>query len=176
MDTKFWTDERVTLLRERFALGWTTRQIGRSAEFGCGHNAVISKLHRIGLRRRSRTQAATDTDLLQRLTKPKKAKTPRAKQVRVQSYGSGLRLVETPAPMAADLEPETSATAVNFMQLEPHHCRWPVEGEGAAMLCCGADKLDGFSYCARHARMAYTPARSRTQTFHHGRTFGKRAA
>jgi hypothetical protein len=59
--------------------------------------------------------------------------------------------------IVADLEPETPATRVQTRELEKHHCRWPVKGAAAEMFFCGANQVEGSSYCARHSRMAYQP-------------------
>jgi len=60
--------------------------------------------------------------------------------------------------IVADLEPENQATRVQTHELEPHHCRWPVDGTDAETFFCGANKLGNSPYCARHSRMAYQPA------------------
>jgi hypothetical protein len=58
----------------------------------------------------------------------------------------------------ADFEPENQATRVQTHELERHHCRWPIEGNDAETLFCGANHVEGAPYCAQHCRMAYRPA------------------
>ena len=58
----------------------------------------------------------------------------------------------------ADLEPEKPATGVQTHELEKHRCRWPVDGNDAETFFCGADRVEGHSYCAQHCQMAYQPA------------------
>jgi len=42
-----------------------------------------------------------------------------------------------------------------LLQLEPHHCRWPLgELMEVAHLFCGADTNDGEVYCPHHMWMA----------------------
>lgn len=36
-------------------------------------------------------------------------------------------------------------------------CKWPVEGDGAEMLCCGAERLDGRPYCEPHNQASIAP-------------------
>jgi len=62
------------------------------------------------------------------------------------------------AASEAELEPEKPATRVLTHEIENHHCRWPVDGTGAETLFCGANQVEGSSYCAQHSRMAYLPA------------------
>ena len=45
---------------------------------------------------------------------------------------------------------------ISLDELGPHDCRWP-DGEGASIRFCGARKVDGKPYCARHCRIAYRP-------------------
>jgi hypothetical protein len=42
-----------------------------------------------------------------------------------------------------------------LLQLEPHHCRWPLGGlMEVAHLFCAADTHDGAVYCPHHTWMA----------------------
>lgn len=42
-------------------------------------------------------------------------------------------------------------TAVRFMDRKPSQCPWPVgEACGAEMLCCGAERAAGTTYCKEH--------------------------
>lgn len=43
---------------------------------------------------------------------------------------------------------------VPFIETQPHHCRWPIEGEGAGMICCGALRLESSPYCESHSTKA----------------------
>jgi hypothetical protein len=77
----------------------------------------------------------------------------------------GVSHIEAGCPVA-DLEPE-NPTRVQTHELEKHHCRWPVKGADAETFFCGADRVEGHSYCPLHCRMAYQPAgttRSRAET------------
>jgi GcrA cell cycle regulator len=78
----------------------------------------------------------------------------------------GVAHIDAGCPIA-DIEPEKPATRVQTHELEKHHCRWPVKGADAKTFFCGADRVEGSSYCARHSRMAYQPAgatRSRAES------------
>lgn len=45
---------------------------------------------------------------------------------------------------------------VAFLDLEPHHCRFPHGDPGEEGFgFCGSDKVDGSPYCAHHSRIAY---------------------
>lgn len=47
MTEQFWTDERVAMLRELRAIGWTSPQMARY--FGIGRGAVLGKARRLGI-------------------------------------------------------------------------------------------------------------------------------
>lgn len=49
---------------------------------------------------------------------------------------------------------ETTANNRSIWQLESHNCVWPVSGQGADTVYCGADKTTQ-SYCAGHSIKAY---------------------
>jgi GcrA cell cycle regulator len=69
----------------------------------------------------------------------------------------GVSHIEAGCPVA-DLEPEKPATRLQTHELENDHCRWPVKGADAETFFCGADQVEGSSYCAQHYRMAYLPS------------------
>ncbi len=48
---------------------------------------------------------------------------------------------------------QQSSGSVVLFDLEPHHCRWPVND--APYMFCGDTKRDGSSYCQRHFGIAH---------------------
>jgi len=57
-------------------------------------------------------------------------------------------------PTIRDLPDEETLTMKTIAEVGLCECRWPVQGRGAAMLCCGA-KTDGRIYCDAHSAIAY---------------------
>lgn len=49
---------------------------------------------------------------------------------------------------------ETTADNRSIWQLESHNCVWPVSGQGADTVYCGANKTTQ-SYCVGHSKKAY---------------------
>lgn len=76
---------------------------------------------------------------------------------------------ETPAPRP----PRAICTATNdpppeggvsLLDLEFHHCRWPMgDPHAESFRFCGGHALEGKSYCAAHARLAYVPVQARVR-------------
>lgn len=123
-----WPPERIELLKQLWAEGLSASQI--AAEFGLTRNAIIGKVHRLGLEKRGRGQNM--------------ARRPRT--VRTTPFKALPAIVKSvPLPPEPELPP--SCAPVTLMQLEDRQCRWPV-GD----LYCGApaDK----SWCTYHARLA----------------------
>jgi GcrA cell cycle regulator len=157
-----WPDERVDALKAALARGLSCTAI--AAEIGApSKSAVISKLRQLGLSpglsraARAAARAGRLNPRQRRLKGLPAAKVPlydgwrKARQRRQEAQGMA-------SQADAISPPETPAAPVGIAALEPHHCRWPVEGEGAAMLYCGATiSGDRLSFCPLHCRMAYRP-------------------
>ena len=153
-----WNPERVAQLRAFMGAGMTCSQI--AAEIGVTRNAVIGKIHRLGLGP-GRPAAA-----------PGLACPPRLRRPRLPSQRQMLRLISADAPLERDDHTSQSglvesAQSCSFLDLEQGKCRWPVSERAtgdktADFIFCGNDVVAGFSYCAGHARMAYrSPERRR---------------
>jgi GcrA cell cycle regulator len=156
-----WTPERVAQLRDCVVTGLTCSQI--AAEIGVSRNAVIGKIHRLGL---SQGRPAGE---------PARSCPPRVRRPRVSPQRAFLRLVGAEASgddgTAFDCVPIESTQRCSLLDLTQGKCRWPVsdaagEANGTARAAdfrfCGNEAAKGFSYCAGHARMAYrVPVRRR---------------
>ena len=148
-----WTAERVEQLRSFVATGMTCSQI--AAEIGVTRNAVIGKIHRLGLGP-GRPAAA-----------PARACPPRVRRPHLSSQRRLLRVIYAEAPRAdggasPEAVPIDSAQRCSLLELAQDKCRWPVGDPGAADFAfCGNEAAVGFSYCAGHARMAYRPSARR---------------
>jgi len=153
MSVATWTAERVEQLRHCVVTGLTCSEI--AAEIGVSRNAVIGKIHRLGLSS-GRPAGA-----------PAQGYPPRASRPRVPTQRRLLRLAY--AATADGGEPIVLGAAVNsahpcsLAELAEHKCRWPIgDPTTATFAFCGNDAIAGFAYCTGHARMAYrTPERRR---------------
>lgn len=140
-----WSDERV----ERIVQLWGD---GRSASAiaaligGTTRNAVLGKLHRLGLtQKRTPHRASLETRIRRKAKRTKTAPTVKRTDI--------LRELPT-EPLPPEDTPPSSLIA--FDDLEPHHCRWvygdPRRGDHGF---CGQHHVEGLAYCAGHARKAY---------------------
>ncbi len=153
-----WTAERVEQLRSFVATGMTCSQI--AAEIGVTRNAVIGKIHRLGLST-ERPAAAPAGSCRQRARRPRLLARRQLLRLVSPEAASGLCEIAC-APVSVE-----SAQRCSLLELTQGKCRWPISDAGkdsgtADFVFCGNEAAAGFSYCAGHARMAYRlPARRR---------------
>jgi GcrA cell cycle regulator len=146
-----WTDERVELLKKLWLDGLSASQIAKQLG-GVTRNAVIGKVHRLGLSGRAApSQPARPAFKAPRPPRP--AHTPAPRRVEAPQAAQ-------PAPVFYVEEPG-SATVLT---LGAHMCKWPI-GDPAtdAFTFCGRRAGDG-PYCIEHARMAYQPQQARKRS------------
>jgi GcrA cell cycle regulator len=148
--TATWTAERIEQLRVCVGNGMTCSQI--AAAIGVSRNAVIGKIHRLGL------SSGRPAGASARANCP-----PRARHSRGPTQRRLLRLACAHAPLDEILSSVVviSTHPCSLIDIDAHQCRWPI-GDPAStnFLFCGNDAIAGFTYCLGHARMAYrAPAR-----------------
>lgn len=165
-----WTEEQVAELKRRWP-NEDARKIG--AAIGMTRNAVLGKVHRLGLSERVNRKPVhrvehADKGRRRNGGAVKEAlKAARAREQKIAARGNQSPLTnvmlararamgELPACEAVELPQEQiTHEPVALLDLEHRHCRWPIEQDGATMFC-GADKHTG-AYCEAHARIAYRP-------------------
>ena len=155
-----WTDERVEQLKKLWADGLSASQI--AAELGgITRNAVIGKVHRLGLSGRAKSSSSG-------APRPRKARSP-AHMLRI---GRGAIRGNTALAHAYDLEIEAEPELLDniipigqrrtLLELNEQTCRWPVGDPGSTdFFFCGGNAIMGLPYCGYHARIAYQPAADR---------------
>jgi len=159
-----WTDERVKVLTKLWAEGLSASQIaGRLG--GVTRNAVIGKVHRLGLSGRATSSRSS-------VPRPRRNHTPR--QSRAPSLTFGTRgnaalkptyeaeFEATPAPAQVEELVIPLHERATILTLNESMCRWPIgdPSEGSFHFC-GRKKNGSSPYCEHHACMAYQPAQSR---------------
>ena len=144
-----WTDERVELLKSRFAAGLSCREI--ACDIGVSRNAVIGKLSRLNLTREKSGKA-------RRPARKDDATGNRPKSVPRLQYQMLRKLYAEPQAAACDDESINSENRCSLLELSKERCRWPISTPGAEDFCfCGNRPLEALPYCAGHTRLAYRP-------------------
>jgi len=155
-----WTDERVETLKKLWADGHSASQI--AAELGgITRNAVIGKVHRLGLAGRAKSPSSAA---------PRQRK-PRAVSHMLRVSRPSMR-GNTALAHAYELDTEAEPELIDnviplgqrrsLLELTEETCRWPIGDPGTAdFFFCGGPTITSLPYCAYHSRVAYQPANMR---------------
>ena len=172
-----WTDERVELLKKMWAEGQSASQIAKELG-GVTRNAVIGKVHRLGLSNRTQPggekDEAPETPQTQPAApvappEPPAAPAPVPVPARKAIIPAGQPL--PPQPSANEISPEAlakvsevekTAKRISLMELTEKTCKWPV-GDPATedFWFCGLAVQQGKPYCEAHVGVAFQPMSSR---------------
>ncbi|SHE86132.1 GcrA cell cycle regulator [Ruegeria intermedia] len=185
-----WTDERVELLKKMWGEGQSASQIAKELG-GVTRNAVIGKVHRLGLSNRTAGAAPAKAEPKEKpATAPKAEAKPKpapkteparpaaaapaaeakpATPPRRQIIPAGQPL--PPQPSANEISPEAlakvnevekKAKKLTLMELTEKTCKWPV-GDPATddFWFCGLPAEPGKPYCEAHVGVAFQPMSAR---------------
>ena len=155
-----WTDEMVETLRKMWAEGKTASQVSRALGGRVSRNAVVGKIHRMGLCF-TRSVGVNRVRGAGHPTARKKRK-PKPAPRSAQLGNPALRALYQPeAEPFVPAGPEIViplAERKTIQTLVECSCRWPIgDPQQADFHFCGKDKVPGLPYCEFHARRAYQP-------------------
>jgi len=154
-----WTDERVELLKKLWSDGLSASQIAGELG-GITRNAVIGKVHRLGLSGRAKSPSAG-------VARPRKARAPGMMRVPRSAIRGNTALAHA---YEHDLEPEPElieniiplGQRRTILELNEDTCRWPIGDPGSPdFFFCGGHTVNGLPYCSYHSRVAYQPVNDR---------------
>ena len=185
-----WTDERVETLKKMWGEGQSASQIAKELG-GVTRNAVIGKVHRLGLSNRTATGAAAAKPEPKPKAKPapkpeaKPEAAPKSEPVEMKTEAAAPPKSTLPArkqiipagqplppqPSANEISPEAlakvnevekKAKKIGLMELTERTCKWPV-GDPATedFWFCGLPVKQGKPYCEAHVGVAFQPMSSR---------------
>ena len=171
-----WDEATVARLREEWALGYSTGEIGR--RMGISKNAVVWKAHRLNLPARPSPIVRSGTPLAPRAPRVRGATLPplasaekplavmRTPEPRPLKPGRAVPLEITPPERVAP--PAPAEVAVAFLRARaalakaspvrppPRPCCWPIgEPRTPSFRFCRAESEPGRPYCAEHCKLAY---------------------
>ncbi|MGZ8364372.1 MAG: GcrA family cell cycle regulator, partial [Caulobacteraceae bacterium] len=142
-----WTDDRVETLKKLWLEGLSASQIAKHLG-GVTRNAVIGKVHRLGLSGR-----AAPSQPARPVFKAPRAPRPAVQHVAVRRSEPSMPVPGTPISML----PEEPGSAT-VLTLGAHMCKWPIgDPSSDEFTFCGRRASEGV-YCGDHARLAYQPA------------------
>ncbi|ACB97219.1 GcrA family cell cycle regulator [Beijerinckia indica] len=176
-----WTDERVELLRKLWLEGLSASQIAAELADGLTRNAVIGKVHRLGLS--GRTKGAATAEDEEPVQEPEIAQETQHSTQKIEACAAPVMPmvvgntvlavaiedapVEAQAPVPEPL-PKMDVVVplserVTILELRESTCRWPIgDPTQPDFRFCGAHKAPGTGpYCTYHSRIAYQPQQDR---------------
>ena len=185
-----WTDDRVEKLKAMWGEGQSASQIAKALG-GVTRNAVIGKVHRLGLSNRATgaksaaASAAPTAEVKPAKAAPKSAPAaapaPTAETVVVAAPATPHKPViqsstmrrEPPPPTPAMVEDaartaqalaaiQKKAKKLDLLELTERTCKWPI-GDPATedFYFCGLGCAPGKPYCDAHVAVAFQPMSSR---------------
>jgi GcrA cell cycle regulator len=138
------------MLRSCMTAGLTCSQI--AAQIGVSRNAVIGKIHRLGLSPGRRPAAPAQP----KRTAPMRGRRPPTRITRILRAFADAGQTVVPFPSAVEEPLIDNALRCSLLDLEGGRCRWPLSDPGKADFgFCGHEAIAGISYCVGHARIAY---------------------
>ena len=160
-----WTDERVELLKKLWAEGLSASQIANQLG-GVTRNAVIGKVHRLGLSGRATTSRVKSSRARRRPSRPRGEG-----QASYVTYGN----VALKPHYEADADPELDPLPrpveeiyippeerASILTLTETKCRWPIgDPSDEDFYFCGREARLESPYCDHHVCVAYQPLQSR---------------
>jgi len=163
-----WTDETVEQLKQHWMDGKSASQIASLLGNGVTRNAVIGKVHRLGLAGRAKTPTSV-VSRPRRLTPPSanQAAGPRLSSAGPRMIRGATALALAPETLSEAAEPELESVVVpmslrvTIVELKESMCRWPLgDPSSSEFRYCGSPTASR-PYCAFHAGLAYQPAQER---------------
>lgn len=161
-----WTDERVETLKKLWADGLSASQIAKQLG-GVTRNAVIGKVHRLGLSGR----AAPSRPVRRPVARPAAARTPRPAAAATPAPRAPADTAAAPAPAPApvqtlpapvDAKRMANGEYATVLTLREGMCKWPIgDPSDAEFRFCGRSTRPGGAYCEAHAQLAYQPQAKR---------------
>ncbi len=178
-----WTDDRVETLKTMWGEGKSASQIAKELG-GVTRNAVIGKVHRLGLSNRETKEKTTKEK-----PAPKEAAKPKVAPKHEKEKSAAAKILESPVSLpirrpiitagqplppqpsnseisqealATVAEVEKKAKKLNLMQLTEKTCKWPI-GDPATdeFWFCGLNVQTGKPYCEAHNAVAFQPMSAR---------------
>jgi GcrA cell cycle regulator len=154
-----WTEDRVEVLTKLWAEGLSASQIAKQLG-GVTRNAVIGKVHRLGLSGRAKPSNPA------KKAARKTATTARARVTRAPSAPRKPRqavAAAPPPPPPIEAKPMANGKYATMMTIRDHMCKWPIGDPGQSEFrFCGRKTEDKDEpYCTAHSRVAYQPSRRR---------------
>ena len=154
-----WTEDRVEILTKLWAEGLSASQIAKKLG-GVTRNAVIGKVHRLGLSGRAKPSRPKKVASVKSSTPRKRAATAKRRSIKTLSRPAAP--VAPPAPPPLEAKPMANGEYATIMTIRDHMCKWPIgDPMDDDFRFCGRKNKKDEPYCEAHCNVAYQPSRRR---------------
>jgi GcrA cell cycle regulator len=153
-----WTDERVAILKKLWLEGLSASQIAKQLG-GVTRNAVIGKVHRLGLSGRATPSRPVGSTF----------KAPRAPRPVSASPAAPRRVASSEPSHQPQQRPVVYRTeepgSATVLTLGAHMCKWPIgDPSSDGFTFCGKRSGEHGPYCTDHAQVAYQPQQAKKKS------------
>ena len=148
MTDTVWTEDRIERLKTLWSRRMSASAVARDLGAGITRNAVLSKVHRMGLSRALRSGVTSDAlpGGARPTSSSTKARRPVGRSASVGAVGAFCDTIEDPVPELP------TTTLLNVGRFD---CRFPYgDPHHGPLALCGRAVVRGV-YCAAHGRIAY---------------------
>lgn len=180
-----WTQERINLLIDLWMSGKSASTVAK--ELGnVSRNAVIGKVHRLGISNRDNTQKVSslsnsaslkkelyDNSKIQVQVNRKSKQSKSSKKITILSAvkEKNTKISRTTVKrgthtgkayskqsiLESDPDASMEFKRLSLLELRDKHCRWPSgDPRDSNFSFCGCPTADGSPYCAYHSKIAYS--------------------
>lgn len=154
-----WTEDRVEVLSKLWADGLSASQIAKELG-GVTRNAVIGKVHRLGLSGRAKPSRPKKVTGSRPATTRKR--TASTKTRTVKSISKPAQVAAPPPPPPIEALPMPNGKYATIMTIRDHMCKWPIgDPMESDFRFCGRKNKPSEPYCEAHCSVAYQPSRRR---------------
>ncbi len=128
---------------------------------GITRNAVIGKVHRLGLSGRAKSPSSSAPRQRKARAHPHMLRVPRPAMRGNTALAHAYEYEMEPEPELIDnIIPMGQRRTI--LELTEETCRWPIGDPGSAdFFFCGGQTISSLPYCPHHSRVAYQPANAR---------------
>ena len=161
-----WTDERVSTLKKLWLDGLSASQIAKQLG-GVTRNAVIGKVHRLGLSGRAApSQPARPAFKAPRPARPAAQAMPSApRRVTPVEAPSSVPAASASTPPSLPAFRHEEPGSATVLTLGAHMCKWPIGDPSLDNFTfCGRRSEENGPYCHEHACVAYQPAQAKKKS------------
>lgn len=155
-----WTEERVETLKKLWADGLSASQIAKHLG-GVTRNAVIGKVHRLGLSGRAAPSRPARHPAAKPAPRPRAQPAVPASTVKAKPAAAPQPALR-PGPAPVEAKRLASGEYATVLTLKDTMCKWPIgDPADTTFRFCGRRSGPGHAYCEAHAQLAYQPQAKR---------------